>query len=160
VECEHECGKKVFSIASVSFLLWLLSISSEFLGSDSPCKWLIIVQFYETRKLRWKAGCKKLEEQGQGQRWLEAITWVGHDPTWIVASGSAWVSANYVHVFTISRALSHENINVWCFGLGLTNELSNLSVAFYGSRKFITVFTRACLWANQSSPRHAPHLSI
>jgi hypothetical protein len=35
-----------------------------------------------------KAGSKKLEEQGQGQRWLEAITRVGQDPTWVVAPGS------------------------------------------------------------------------
>jgi hypothetical protein len=33
-----------------------------------------------------------LEEQGQGQSWLEAITWVGQDPTWVVAPGSEWVS--------------------------------------------------------------------
>jgi hypothetical protein len=35
-----------------------------------------------------KVGSKKLEEQGQGQSWLEAITRVGHDPTWAVAPGS------------------------------------------------------------------------
>jgi hypothetical protein len=39
-----------------------------------------------------KAGSKKLEVQGQGQSWLEAITWVGQDPTWAVAPGSEWVS--------------------------------------------------------------------
>jgi hypothetical protein len=37
---------------------------------------------------RRKAGSKKLEEQGQGQSWLEAITRDGQDPSWVVAPGS------------------------------------------------------------------------
>jgi hypothetical protein len=32
-----------------------------------------------------EVGSQKLEDQGQGQRWLEAITRVGQDPAWAVA---------------------------------------------------------------------------
>jgi hypothetical protein len=34
-----------------------------------------------------EVGSQKLEDQGQGQRWLEAITRVGQDPAWVVAPG-------------------------------------------------------------------------
>jgi hypothetical protein len=36
-----------------------------------------------------EVGSQKLEDQGQGQRCLEAITRVGQDPTWVLAPG--WV---------------------------------------------------------------------
>jgi hypothetical protein len=56
-----------------------------------------------------KAGSKKLEEQGQGQSWLAAITWVGHDPTWVVAPGSEMkseyfneVNNFFFHLFFVS----------------------------------------------------------
>ena len=39
-----------------------------------------------------KVGSQELEGQGQRQRWLEAASWVGQDPAWVVAPGSEWVS--------------------------------------------------------------------
>jgi hypothetical protein len=41
-----------------------------------------------------EVGSQKLEDQGQGQRWLEAITIVGQDPAWVVAPGwmDGWIS--------------------------------------------------------------------
>jgi hypothetical protein len=34
-----------------------------------------------------EVGSQKLGDQGQGQRWLEAITRIGQDPAWVVAPG-------------------------------------------------------------------------
>jgi hypothetical protein len=44
-----------------------------------------------------EVGSQKLEDQGQGQRCLEAITRVCQDPAWIVAPGwmDGWMDTRY-----------------------------------------------------------------
>jgi hypothetical protein len=39
-----------------------------------------------------------LEDQGQGQRWLEEISWVGQDPAQVVAPGSQSVSQSEYNI--------------------------------------------------------------
>jgi hypothetical protein len=41
-----------------------------------------------------EVGSQKLEDQGQGQRCLEAITRVSQDPAWVVAPG--WMDGKIV----------------------------------------------------------------
>jgi hypothetical protein len=56
-----------------------------------------------------EVGSQKLEDQGQGQRRLEAITGVGQDPAWVAAPGwmDGWMDGDprfeedlYIHLQT------------------------------------------------------------
>jgi hypothetical protein len=55
-----------------------------------------------------KVGSQKLEDQGQGQRCLEAITLVGQDPAWVVEPGwmDGWkIIELFSVVFCVVRAV-------------------------------------------------------
>jgi hypothetical protein len=71
-----------------------------------------------------EVGSQELEDQGQGQRWLETSSWVGQDPALVVAPGSEWVSASVVDViFKVNKLVSKV---ISCFRLFFEEKCSFL----------------------------------
>ena len=55
-----------------------------------------------------EAGSQKLEDQGHGQRWLEAISWVGQDPAWVVAPG--WMDGYLYQGLELLNTLHQQHV--------------------------------------------------
>jgi hypothetical protein len=70
-----------------------------------------------------EVGSQKLEDQGQGYRWLEAITRVGQDPAWVVVPG--WMDGWMLHFDTVfGHQSQYDNRCLLCSTMTLQRPMS------------------------------------